>query len=319
MSNHLVSFLIPVFNGEKFVCQAVESCLRQTWPDIEVVVTDDGSTDGTFEALHRAYDGNPHVRLLSFGENRGKVAAYNHCYRASTGDYIAVLDADDISLPDRAALCLETVRKRGCAMVCGDAVLFGEGVNGEPRLARQWFGLDRDADLDFDGLLKRPRVLGPTVFTTRAVCGTLFPMDERMSHQDWWMPLAAASRGPVRHLDRPLVKYRMHGRNTSRVNPGLEFDRWLDITTREIFFYENVLDRFRLTPAQIGFCRCRIRMFRLLQQQNPLLRWTEGLSGARLALAGSVPWREKMKYIMAMASPRWSHRASQAMALRRRG
>ena len=319
VSNEFVSFIIPVFNGEKFVCDAVDSCLGQTWPDVEVVVTDDGSTDSTLEALNRAYRGNPRVKLFSFPKNRGKVAAYNHCYRESSGGYIAVLDADDLSVPDRAAVSIEALERHRAVMVCGDAIRFGDGIAGEERLAREWFGLDRDADLDFDSLLKRPKVLGPTVFAGREICGAIFPMDERMSHQDWWMPLAAASRGTVRHLDRPLVRYRLHGANTSRVNPSLGFDRWLDLTTREIFYYEQVLARFDLTRGQDDFCRCRIRMFQLLQEKDSFKRWQEGFSGAGLALGPGVPLRERMKYFAAMASPGLSFRASRALAGLRRG
>ena len=318
MENEFVSFIIPVFNGEKFVCDAVDSCLGQTWPDVEVVVTDDGSTDRTLEVLHHAFGGNPRVKVFPLETNRGKVAAYNHCYHESMGAYIAVLDADDLSLPERAAISIEAIQRHGAGMICGDAIKFGDGIQGEERLARQWFELDADTALDFDTLLKRPRVLGPTVFATREVCGTIFPMDERMSHQDWWMPLAAASRGPVWHLNRPLAKYRLHAANTSRVNPSLGFERWLEIAMREVFYYEQVLNRFELTPEQADFCHLRIAMFRLLQQKDQLKRWQEGLSRAGLALGRGVPLRERMKYLAALASPAMSYFASRTLARRRR-
>ena len=320
MGRELVSFIIPVFNGERFVRDAVDSCLGQTHPEVEVVLTDDGSTDGTLKALRRAYPGDPRVKIFSFEKNRGKVAAYNHCYLQSSGQFIAVLDADDLSLPNRVEASLAALGSSGAEMVCGDAIKFGEGLTGSERLAREWFGLDRDTDLTFDSLLKRPRVLGPTVFATREVCKAVFPIDERLSHQDWWMPLAAAYRRPIRHLDTPLVKYRIHGANTSRVNPAIGFEQWLGITTREIYYYEQVMERFELDPRQSDFCRCRIRMFRLLQEPNPWKRWRAGLSGAGLALRPGIPARERFKYLMAAASPRISHEASKRFArLRSRG
>lgn len=318
MNGPLVSFIMPVFNGEAFVREAVDSCLSQTHKNIEVIVTDDGSTDRTLEILHEAYDSDPRVKIFSLGRNKGKVAAYNHSYKNASGDFVAVLDADDISLQDRAEVSLKALQELDAEMVCGDAIKFGETVSDKRRIACDWFGLKGPAAFDFDALLKRPQILGPTIMATRSVCEAIFPMDERMSHQDWWMPLAAAYRKSVRYLDRPLIQYRIHEANTSRVNPNQDFERWLNITTREIFYYECVLERFELTPEQSEFCLCRIQMFRLLQQKKVFTRLSEGFSHIGLALGRGVPLREKIKYWMAMTSPKLSYLASMALARSRR-
>jgi glycosyltransferase involved in cell wall biosynthesis len=313
----LVSFIIPAFNSKAFVREAVDSCLGQTYPDVEVVVTDDGSSDGTLQLLHSAYDGNPRVRVFSFDRNRGKVAAYNQCYKHAEGEFIAVLDADDVSLEDRVKHSLEGLKRHNAEMVCGDALAFGDAVRSFS-VAHEWFGLDQCVELDFESLLKRPKVLGPTVFCTREVCEAIFPIDERMSHQDWWMPLAAAYRRPVRHLPTPLIKYRLHSANTSRVNPSQTFERWLEISTREIFYYEKVLESFDLSREQKDFCRMRIRLFELLKEPRPFRRWAAGFGDLGLAMSPGVPSRERAKYLLAMASPRFSYRISMAAARRNR-
>jgi glycosyltransferase involved in cell wall biosynthesis len=313
----LVSFIIPVLNGERTIREAVDSCLRQTHTDIEVVITDDGSTDGTLEMLRAAYGGDSRVKIHSLERHRGKVAAYNHCFSHATGEFIAVLDADDIAVDDRIRLSLEAIEHTGAELVCGDGTTFGEGIEARS-VARNLFGRHGPVSLDFNTLLKRPQVLGPTILVKREACKTIFPMDERMSHQDWWMALAAAYRRPVEYIDTPLVKYRLHDSNTSRINPRQSFDRWLDITTREIFYYRSILVKFSLKHDQEVFCHCRIRMYELLRQSNPFRRWARGLAGLWLLIGPGIPWRERMKYLLAALSPGLAYRISIAAARRAR-
>ncbi len=97
-----VSILMGIYNCADTLADAVESILGQTFRDFELILCNDGSTDGTL-ALARAYaDANPdHIVLLDNGENRGLNHTLNRCLRAARGTYIARMDGDDRSLPDR--------------------------------------------------------------------------------------------------------------------------------------------------------------------------------------------------------------------------
>jgi glycosyltransferase involved in cell wall biosynthesis len=91
------SVLIAAYQAEQFVSVAIESALAQTLPPYEVVVCDDGSTDGTAKAVEPYRD-----RILFLEqENRGEASAKNAAARAASGDYVALLDADDAYLPER--------------------------------------------------------------------------------------------------------------------------------------------------------------------------------------------------------------------------
>jgi hypothetical protein len=76
----LVSFLIAAFNEERFVVACVASCLDQTYTPVEVCVTDDGSTDGTWDILQAAFGQDPRVKLARLEENKGKVHAFNRSF-----------------------------------------------------------------------------------------------------------------------------------------------------------------------------------------------------------------------------------------------
>jgi glycosyltransferase involved in cell wall biosynthesis len=96
VDNSLVSILIPCYNAEKYVAAAIESALGQTWPNLEVIVVDDGSSDGSLRiAQHFTSKG---VQVVS-QSNRGASAARNHALAASRGTYIKFLDADDLVHP----------------------------------------------------------------------------------------------------------------------------------------------------------------------------------------------------------------------------
>jgi glycosyltransferase involved in cell wall biosynthesis len=100
--NHpLVSVLIPCYNAASFIGETLECVLRQSWPNLEVIVVDDGSTDRSAEAVEQL--GSERVRLIR-QENRGQTAALNACLRLARGDFIQYLDADDLLAADKIEL-----------------------------------------------------------------------------------------------------------------------------------------------------------------------------------------------------------------------
>jgi glycosyltransferase involved in cell wall biosynthesis len=91
--------VIPTWNRARLVCEAVESALAQEGGDVEVIVVDDGSTDGTAEAIERRFRRS--VKLLHIAERSGAGAARNAGVYQSTGDLLAFLDSDDLWLPGK--------------------------------------------------------------------------------------------------------------------------------------------------------------------------------------------------------------------------
>jgi glycosyltransferase involved in cell wall biosynthesis len=112
----LVSIIIPCYNSQRWVGEAVESCLNQTYPNIEIIVVDDGSTDGSFEILRRFL---PRIRLET-GPNRGGNSARNRAFALSMGEYIQYLDADDYLEPDKIARQVQFLEETKADVVYGD-------------------------------------------------------------------------------------------------------------------------------------------------------------------------------------------------------
>jgi glycosyltransferase involved in cell wall biosynthesis len=105
----LVSVIIPTYNRKAYVCQAIDSALDQTYPDVEVMVVDDGSTDGTGEVVQARY--GDRIRYI-YQSNQGEAAARNSAIRHSRGDLIALLDSDDLWKPDKLAKQVALLERR---------------------------------------------------------------------------------------------------------------------------------------------------------------------------------------------------------------
>lgn len=116
LANPLVSVVIPCYNAERWVGEAVDSCLGQTYQPIEVIVIDDGSTDRSHDILCLYGD---KIRLER-GPNRGGSSARNQGFALSQGEYIQFLDADDYVLPEKIERQVAFLEKTGGDGVYGD-------------------------------------------------------------------------------------------------------------------------------------------------------------------------------------------------------
>ncbi len=112
----LVSIIIPCYNAERWIAEAIESCLKQTYPFVEVVVIDDGSTDRSLEVIQRYAN-----RVIwETGSNRGGNHARNRGFALSRGEYIQYLDADDYILPEKVERQVDFLEETGVDAVYGD-------------------------------------------------------------------------------------------------------------------------------------------------------------------------------------------------------
>ena len=97
----LVSVIIPVYNVSRYLPQCLDSVISQTWINLEIIIIDDGSTDGSLEKLREYAKANPRMRVLRHREQTdGAGAARNLGLEAATGKYLSILDADDFFAPD---------------------------------------------------------------------------------------------------------------------------------------------------------------------------------------------------------------------------
>jgi glycosyltransferase involved in cell wall biosynthesis len=122
MSKPLVSVLMPVFNAEAFVSEAVGSILSQTHRSLELIIVDDGCTDATIEKIRAVKDAR--IFIIENPKNLGLAASLNKAISHARGNYLARMDADDISLPDRIAIQVNYLEQNPDVSVLGTGMKY---------------------------------------------------------------------------------------------------------------------------------------------------------------------------------------------------
>ena len=118
MNMPLVSILMPAYNSERFIGEAIDSILNQSYTNFELIIFDDGSSDGTRKVIE-SYNDSRIVKVLS-DKNYGVVKARNEMIDRAKGKYIALMDADDIADPTRLETQIEVLEAGDCD-ICGSA------------------------------------------------------------------------------------------------------------------------------------------------------------------------------------------------------
>lgn len=124
----LVSIVMPCYNGERFIDETIKSVLSQTYPDWELLVIDDGSNDNSARIVAKYAQGEPRIHLIQ-QKNAGSAAARNNGIRLSKGQYLALLDSDDIWLPGFLDSQVRFISQKGAVCVCSSYLRIDEQSN----------------------------------------------------------------------------------------------------------------------------------------------------------------------------------------------
>lgn len=119
LKQNLISVIIPAYNAQNYISLAVESILNQTYKDIEVIVVNDGSTDNTLNILKNLEKTDSRLKVINFPENKGLTAALNAAIEEAEGQYMARMDADDISLSRRLEKQIKYLKEHPSVIAVG--------------------------------------------------------------------------------------------------------------------------------------------------------------------------------------------------------
>ncbi len=227
-----VSVVIAVYNGEEYLTEAVNSILTQTYTDFELIVVNDGSTDRTGDILDCIYDRR--VRIINFEKNMGAASALNAGIEQAKGDWIAVHDADDISLPNRLEEQVKFVNKNPGLVAAGTFIECIPGRRNftskrqlkEFELGRNSIRTCRDVEITlYNGC---PLTHGSVIFSKKAFmkAGGYDPKLRIAYDYDLWTRLITL--GGICNVPQKLYRYRRYQDSLSSV------DRVL--TSKELFY-----------------------------------------------------------------------------------
>lgn len=219
----LVSVLMPAFNSELYIAEAIDSILNQTHRNIELIIFDDGSTDHT-RAVIEAY-GDPRIIKILSDQNHGVVWARNEMIDRASGQYIALMDADDIADARRIEKQLRSLEQGDCDL-CGSAQWVLDEATGKVKESK-----DKFMDADIRSLLSVYCGLCNSAIIGRAEIFKRFKYDTTiLTSEDYylWVQMAAAGFRFLNLRER-LITYRRYPAQTSSTH----------------------LEKFKLTTAEV--------------------------------------------------------------------
>jgi alpha-1,6-rhamnosyltransferase len=208
----LVSIIAPCYNAEKYLDVALASIFAQDYPNVEVIIVDDGSTDNSVPML-RALQAQYDFQLYSQA-NQGVSAALNHGLRYAKGEYVCTPDLDDIMLPSSVRLRADYLNQHP-EVGCVGALIIYMDSEGNDTKSQKLAGIQK---LSFDEILGDALVVGAPVSLYRMdALKTVDFYDPEIKVQDFQMTLKIASKGYEVHvLPVSVTRYRRHPNNLSR-------------------------------------------------------------------------------------------------------
>ena len=230
---------MPVYNGEKYLTGAIESILRQSFSDFEFIIVNDGSTDTT-DAIVGSFN-DSRIVYIKNNENHGLVSSLNTGIKATRGQYIARMDADDISLSGRLQRQLDFLRAHPDVDIVGSAM---KRIDAYDRPSALLHRPTKHLDIKWASLFSTP-MFHPTVMAKASVFkDNLFDAELHNSEDyELWSRLLFTTPTKFANISEPLLNYRVYSNSFTQ---GLDTNKRIasaENSIKNIAYYTNVSEQ----------------------------------------------------------------------------
>ena len=210
----LVSVLMSVYNGERYLSQAITSILNQSFGEFEFIIIDDGSKDTSWEILTQAADQDTRIRLLRNDSNLGLPKSLNRGLAQVKGAYIARMDADDVSHPERLAKELILLESTPSLVLVGSSYLIID-ENGQT-IKKECHSVD-DTSIRWHMLFHNSFCHSAVMMRADVLASYGLSYNEECRYaQDYELWSRLMDHGSVANCEEPLISYRLHDSNQGR-------------------------------------------------------------------------------------------------------
>lgn len=225
----MISVIMPVYNGEKYLRDAIESVLSQTYVDFEFIIIDDASKDGSV-AIVREYN-DDRIKFFKNDTNMGVAATLNKGIDLASGKYIARMDCDDISMPNRFEKQIKYMESHVDTVICGSSVNILSDGN---EIFRSYSEFDSQirADMVFNSAFVHPAVMIKAEVFKKY--GIKYDVEyERAEDYEMWARIIKV--GECHNIALPLLKYRHHTKQVTQTQKELMFTATNRVREKMIF------------------------------------------------------------------------------------
>lgn len=203
-----VQILMSTYNGEEYIREQLDSILAQSYPDVDILIRDDGSKDDTFVILKEYEETHSNIRAYQ-GENVGVNRSFFELLKKSDADYIGFCDQDDYWLPEKIEKAVEQLEcLTGPALYCGAKTLVDENLE---KLDSQQ---NPHLKPGFGNAAIESICSGCTTLMNRELVNIIKErLPEDVIHHDWWCYMVATYLGSMYYDENSYIYYRQHGGN----------------------------------------------------------------------------------------------------------
>lgn len=234
--NPLISIAVATYNGEKYIKAQIDSLLKLEYKNVEIIVSDDNSTDSTYAILETYGEKIKLYKNSNKGLSSNFINAITHC----SGEYIALCDQDDIWEKDKLNILLEHIDDFD--IVHGGVCVIDSDGNYHPNKGiHTFYEIDKTMKYEFKDYIKENLILGCTSLIKASFLKKVLCIPSEAIYHDWWFSLNAIKYGNgVVYVDKQIIKYRKHDSNTSAITYNNS-----DWYLRKIKFNNYILSNFK--------------------------------------------------------------------------
>lgn len=213
LSTPVISVITPVYQSAQYIDETVASVLGQSFSDLELILVDDGSTDGSLERCQYWAERDSRVVVLKSPQNQGAAASRNQAMEAANGDYVAFLDSDDVWAPEKLNRQYQFMKEQACDFSFTAYQMENEAGESLGTVDTS----QQQTAFSYQDMLKKQATLGcSTVMLKRSAIGSLRMPDIRTG-QDYAFWLLLLKQGLLAYLlPEPLTRYRVRQGSISR-------------------------------------------------------------------------------------------------------
>lgn len=221
----MISVCIATHDGEKYICQQLQSILCQLNVSDEVIVSDDESTDSTVNIIRSIND--TRIKIISGPEKKSATLNFENALRQAKGDYIFLADQDDVWKPDKVAVCMKWLQKYDC--VVSDAEVTDSNLK---VVHHSLFALLKVRQSRIYNTIWKNGYTGCCMAFSRKVLCAALPFPDNIPMHDIWIGNVAAYKYNVKFISDRLIYFRRHEDVTSCNGKGSKFTLWQKIRFR---------------------------------------------------------------------------------------
>ena len=212
-----VDILMATYNGENYLKEQIDSILNQTYKNIQLIISDDCSKDGTREILKK-YEQNDKIKIFYQQENLGYIKNFEFLLNKVESNLYMLSDQDDIWKEEKIEKSVEKLKNENVDLVFGDLEVVDENLNTIYESFNKYMKLERKIDKcirNYKLQYLYNCITGCTILSKKELLDKILPLPSQSKYMvhDYWMGLIVSLNGKIGYIKEPYIKYRQHGNN----------------------------------------------------------------------------------------------------------